>query len=103
MELASGENVLVETSLRQVADVAAFIAKMMSEIVKQERKVEEVTNDNENPKTKVASHLFNLCFQVFIVVGHLFNFSLQGFNLGHHLCNECCQEVTSDNENLKKN
>ena len=53
MELASGENVLVETSLKEVAVVAAFIAKMMSEIENLKSKVEEVTSDNEILKKKV--------------------------------------------------
>ena len=78
MELASGENVLVETSLKEVAGVAAFIAKMMSEIENLKRKVEDVTNDNENLKTKVEE------------------VTSDNENLKKKV-----EEVTNDNENLK--
>ena len=53
MELAPVENDLVETTLKEVAGVAAFIAKMMSENENLKRKVAEVTSDNENLKTKL--------------------------------------------------
>ena len=79
MELAPVENVLVETSLKEIAGVAVFIAKMMSENENLERKVAEVISDNENQKKKVeevTSDNENLKTKV--------------------------EEVTSDNENLKR-
>ena len=53
MELAPVENVAVETTLKEIAGVAAFIAKLMSENENLKTKLEEVTTDNENLKTKL--------------------------------------------------
>ena len=54
MELAPEENVQVGTFLNEIASVAGFIAKMMSETMKTWKKnLDEATIDNENMKTKI--------------------------------------------------
>ena len=53
MELAPGENVQVGTFLNEIAGVAEFIAKMMSDNENLNTKVENLTIEKEHLKTKV--------------------------------------------------
>ena len=55
MELAPDENVQVGTFLNEIANVAEFIAKMMSDNENLKTKVEEQMNENENLITKLAA------------------------------------------------
>ena len=53
MELAPEENVQVGTFLNDIASVAGFIAKMMSDNENMKRKLDEATIDNKNMKSKI--------------------------------------------------
>ena len=52
MELAPEENVQVGTFLNEIASVAEFIAKMMSDNENLNTKVENLTIEKETPKNK---------------------------------------------------
>ena len=54
MELAPDENVQVGTFLNEIASVAEFIAKMMSDNKNLKTKVEDMTNENEVLKKQVV-------------------------------------------------
>ena len=78
MELAPEENVQVGTFLNDIASVAVFIAKMMSDNENMKTKIEEVTIDNENMKTKIDE------------------VTIDNENMKTKI-----EEVTIDNENMK--
>ena len=78
MELAPEENVQVGTFLHDIASVAGFIAKMMSDNENMKRKLDEATIDNENMKTK-----------------------MEGATIDNENMKTKIEEVTIDNENMK--
>ena len=92
MELAPEENVQVGTFLNEIASVAGFIAKMMSDNENMKKNLDEATIDNENMKTKIEEVTID---------NENMKTKIEEVTIDNENMKTKIEEVTIDNENIK--